>query len=225
MTDILIMKNIEKSFTQGDKKLDILQGVNLTLSSGTVTALVGKSGAGKSTLLQIAGLLDDADSGTISIGGDVTEGLGKEQRAALRGRHLGFVYQFHHLMPDFSAQENVSMPLLIQGISKREALDRSRDMLSRMGLEDRLEHRPSQLSGGEKQRVAIARGLVHGPKLLLADEPTGNLDENTSERVLDALLDIVEKTGVAALIATHDRRMAKKLTRTIELSQGQLHNL
>lgn len=223
MSNSLILTDIHKSFTQGGRTLDILKGISLTLEAGTVTALVGQSGAGKSTLLQIAGLLDDCDSGVIELDGVASQHLGAEARAAIRAQNLGFIYQFHHLLPDFSALENVMMPLLILGESRKKAKEKAAEFLGQMGLEDRVDHSPAKLSGGEKQRVAIARALVHRPKVLLADEPTGNLDEETGGRVLKALLDIVEQTGVAALIATHDRAMAKTFDRTLELSHGHLH--
>ncbi|WND02395.1 ABC transporter ATP-binding protein [Temperatibacter marinus] len=225
MTSILELKAIHKSFTQAGKTLEILKAIDLSLASGTVTALVGHSGAGKSTLLQIAGLLDQADGGKIMLSGHEIQQESKENLADIRATELGFVYQFHHLLPDFTALENVMMPLLIQNKATKTAREKAADMLQKVGLGERLDHRPAQLSGGEQQRVAIARALVHEPKLLLADEPTGNLDEDTSERVLEALLEIVQKTGVAALIATHDRAMAKKMTTTVELSHGKLQLL
>lgn len=222
MTDILTLKGVSKTFHQGHKSLQILDQVDLSLSDKTITALVGKSGAGKSTLLQITGLLDQLDSGTILIKGQDVSRLSADGRADVRSRNIGFVYQAHHLMPDFTAIENAMMPMLIQGQGRKLAYEKAAMTLERLGLADRFEHRPSQLSGGEQQRVAIARALSHGPDILLADEPTGNLDESTSERVMDLLLEVVKENGIAAFIATHDRKLAASMDKTMELSHGKL---
>ena len=219
---ILKLKNVTKTFHQGEKTLEILKGVNLELRRGEVVSLVGASGTGKSTLLQIAGLLDHPTSGEIWIGDCEAQSSGDDKRTALRLNDLGFVYQFHHLLPDFTALENVSMPMIIAGVAKGAVKKRASERLADLGLEDRLEHYPSQLSGGEQQRVAIARAIANEPTILFADEPTGNLDEATSARVMTKLIDTVRKTGLAAIIATHDHSIAEKMDRKLTLSEGKL---
>ncbi len=220
----LVLKGIKKSYEQGGRHLDILNGTNLNVQYGTITALVGQSGSGKSTLLHIAGLLDRAEEGEIFIGGNEVSKLNDAARTKVRLSDLGFVYQFHHLMPDFTAIENAEMPLKIAGVDKDEARDRAERLLGKLGLEDRLHHVPGELSGGEQQRVAIARSLIHKPKVLLADEPTGNLDAETSELVMQALLDLVHETGIAAVIATHDMTLAMKMDNVLKLKEGELNS-
>lgn len=223
MSDVILkLKNITKSFVQGEKTLEILKGVNLELKRGEVVSLVGASGTGKSTLLQIAGLLDHPTSGEIWIGDCEAQSSSDDKRTALRLNDLGFVYQFHHLLPDFTALENVSMPMIIAGVAKGAVKKRARERLAELGLADRVEHYPSQLSGGEQQRVAIARAIANEPAILFADEPTGNLDEATSARVMTKLIETVRSTGLAAIIATHDHSIAEKMDRMLTLSEGQL---
>ena len=223
MNDVVLkLKGITKSFHQGDKTLDILRGVDLELKRGEVVSLVGASGTGKSTLLQIAGLLDHPTSGEIFIGDVAAHTAPDDQRTALRLGELGFVYQFHHLLPDFTAFENVAMPMMVDGVPKKIIKKLASERLMELGLTERLDHYPSQLSGGEQQRVAIARAIANEPSILLADEPTGNLDEATSKRVMDKLLETVRRTGLAAIVATHDRSIAEKMDRTLTLSEGRL---
>lgn len=215
---------IERAFRQGHKVVEVLRGIDLSVQSGELVALVGASGSGKSTLLQIAGLLDQTDEGSVYISGGEATKLKDEARAKLRQQSLGFVYQFHHLLPDFTAVENVAMALRIGGTSEKEANERAQEILVRVGLEERLDHTPSELSGGEQQRVAIARALVGDPVLLLADEPTGNLDEATAGKVFDLFVELVRERGLAALIATHDVTLAAKMDRRLTLREGVLHS-
>jgi len=219
---VLEIKALTRHFMSGEKRLEILRGVDLSLIAGEVVALVGASGTGKSTLLQIAGLLDQPTSGEVWIGGAEVSGAGDKTRTALRSSDLGFVYQSHHLLSDFTAHENVMVPMLIAGVSRKQAADEAGDLLGKLGLGDRLEHAPAKLSGGEQQRVAIARAMANKPKILLADEPTGNLDEKTSERVMETLLKAVRDTGLAAIIATHDSHIARRMDRVLTLSEGVL---
>lgn len=221
-SSVLALEQIHKDFVQGPKTLHVLRGIDLTVTKGELVALVGSSGSGKSTLLQIAGLLDHPTSGTVAIAGKDTAGLKEDDRAAIRRQELGFVYQFHHLLPDFTARENVELAARIAGESPSAATEAAMDVLSAMGLSDRTHHTPAELSGGEQQRVAIARALVAKPDLLLADEPTGNLDEDTAQRVFDLFVSIVRDRGLAAVIATHDKSLAAKMDRQISLSSGQL---
>ncbi len=201
----------------------MLRGAELSLAGGEIVALVGPSGAGKSTLLHIAGLLEQPDGGTITVAGQRCDGLGDGPRTALRRSAIGFVYQFHHLLPEFSAIENVVLPQMIAGQPRAAARQRGRDLLARVGLAGRLEHRPAQLSGGEQQRVAIARALANAPKVLIADEPTGNLDHTTSDSVFEMLLvEVVRSTGVGALIATHNLDLAARMDRVVEMRDGVL---
>ena len=213
---------ISKSFTQGSIKLDVLQDVDFNIMPNEIVALIGPSGSGKSTLLQIAGLLEKPDEGEIFLDGgqclDYDDGL----RTELRRDYLGFVYQYHNLLPDFSALENVMLPQLIKGIKYAAAKEKAEWLLDRLGLSERLSHRPAEMSGGEQQRVAIARAIANTPKLLLADEPTGNLDPQTSEQVFGELLSIVKETGLSALIATHNMDLAKKMDRKVMLKEGHL---
>ncbi|WP_417463606.1 ABC transporter ATP-binding protein [Kordiimonas sp.] len=220
---VLKLEGIEKAFRQGHKVVEVLKGIDLTIQAGELVGLVGASGSGKSTLLQIAGLLDPTDSGVVSIVGMNATSLKDDARSGLRQSQLGFVYQFHHLLPDFTAVENVAMALRIGGVAEKVANEQAAELLVRVGLEDRLEHAPSELSGGEQQRVAIARALIGNPVLLLADEPTGNLDENTAGRVFELFVELVRERGLSALIATHDTTLAAKMDRRLILREGTLH--
>lgn len=218
----LELKKVVKSFKQGGQKLDVLRGVDMDIAAGEVVALLGPSGSGKSTLLQIAGLLDKPTKGDIYLDGQKCSKLGDAMRTALRRDYLGFVYQYHNLLPDFDATENVMLPQLIAGVKTKEAEERAKWLLSRLKLERRLKHRPAELSGGEQQRVAIARALANAPKLLLADEPTGNLDPKTAEIVFAELISIVKETGLSALIATHNFELADRMDRKVKLEEGRL---
>ncbi|MGI9398836.1 MAG: ABC transporter ATP-binding protein [Paracoccaceae bacterium] len=220
---ILSMNNICKSYkTNGLEKLMVLQSVDLNIATGDLIGLTAPSGAGKSTLLHICGLLDTSDSGKINFLGQDIQKASDKTRTLIRRRDIGFVYQFHHLLPEFSALENIVLPQLINGEKPQQASHRSIELLKLVGLENRASHRPAQLSGGEQQRVAFCRAVANKPKLLLADEPTGNLDEKTSDIVFDALLSLVELSGMAALIATHNENLAKKMNRRISLKSGKL---
>ena len=220
---ILSMNNICKSYTtNGLEKLMVLQSVDLNIATGDLIGLTAPSGAGKSTLLHICGLLDTSDSGKINFLGQDIQKASDKTRTLIRRRDIGFVYQFHHLLPEFSALENIVLPQLINGEKPQQASQRAIELLKLVGLENRASHRPAQLSGGEQQRVAFCRAVANKPKLLLADEPTGNLDEKTSEIVFDALLSLVELSGMAALIATHNENLAKKMNRRISLKSGKL---
>lgn len=218
----LRLENIRRSFTQGKEALHVLDGAELAIQPGEIVALVGPSGAGKSTLLHIAGLLERPDGGEVWLAGQPCGKLSETKRTQLRRSHLGFVYQYHHLLPEFSAVENVILPQMIAGISRKAASVRALDLLDRMGLKPRAEHRPGQLSGGEQQRVAICRALANQPKVLLADEPTGNLDPHSADGVFAQLLHLVRSTGVAALIATHNPDLAKRMDRVVRLAEGKL---
>lgn len=220
---ILSMNNICKSYTtNGLEKLMVLQSVDLNIATGDLIGLTAPSGAGKSTLLHICGLLDTSDSGKINFLGQDIQKASDKTRTLIRRRDIGFVYQFHHLLPEFSALENIVLPQLINGEKPQQASHRAIELLKLVGLENRAPHRPAQLSGGEQQRVAFCRAVANKPKLLLADEPTGNLDEKTSDIVFDALLSLVELSGMAALIATHNENLAKKMNRRISLKSGKL---
>ncbi len=221
----LELKKVVKSFKQGSQTLDVLRGVDLDIMPGEIVALIGPSGSGKSTMLQIAGLLDKPSGGDIYLDGQNCSKLGDAMRTSLRRDYLGFVYQYHNLLADFDATENVMLPQLIGGTSMKEAKEKSQWLLSRLGLEKRLKHRPAELSGGEQQRVAIARALANAPKLLLADEPTGNLDPKTAEVVFAELLSIVKETHLSALIATHNFELADKMDRRVRLEDGKLIDL
>jgi len=220
--DGLRLAGIRRRFSQGKETLDVLRGVDLTLRAGEIVALVGPSGAGKSTLLHIAGLLERPDEGEIHLAGTAVTNLGDSERTRLRRLHLGFVYQYHHLLPEFSAVENVILPQMIAGLSRRAARVRALALLDRVGLAPRADHRPGQLSGGEQQRVAICRALANAPRVLLADEPTGNLDPHTAETVFAELLGVVRGSGVAALIATHNPDLARRMDRAVTLREGVL---
>jgi lipoprotein-releasing system ATP-binding protein len=220
MSEALKLDAITRSFTQGPRTVEVLTGADLAVQPGEIVALVAPSGGGKSTLLQIAGLLDTPTSGTVSIEGQVFSGLDDSARTDARRRLLGFVYQFHHLLPDFSAEENLAIPLMAAGRDKAAALTRAAELLDRVGLTERRGHQPAELSGGEQQRVAICRALANNPRVLLADEPTGNLDPETAGRVFDMLLEVVRETGLAALIATHNHDLAGRMDRTVRLEGG-----
>lgn len=213
---------IERRYQQGNATLDILRGAELALWSGQSVALIAPSGAGKSTLLHIAGLLEQPDAGEVYVNGVATSHLSDTERTALRRTEIGFVYQFHHLLPEFSAEENVMLPQMIRGLGKTEARKRAVELLTYLGLKERLAHRPAQLSGGEQQRVAIARAVANAPRVLLADEPTGNLDPRTAAHVFNALTQLVRASGLAALIATHNMELAEKMDRRITLQDGHL---
>ncbi|MBV9860602.1 MAG: ABC transporter ATP-binding protein [Alphaproteobacteria bacterium] len=218
----LELRGVRRVFQQGGTALAVLNGVDLRLSPGEMVALVGPSGAGKSTLLHVAGLLEKPDGGAVLIQGRDCGGLSDERRTLLRRRALGFVYQFHHLLPEFSALENVVLPQMIAGVSRGRARERAVTLLEQVGLAARLDHRPARLSGGEQQRVAIVRALANQPVILLADEPTGNLDHATGASVTDTLIAIVRNTGLAALIATHNLELAHRLDRIVVLEEGHL---
>ena len=220
--EILSLKGIERTFSQGKKKLEVLRNSDLSLNEGEIVALVGPSGSGKSTLLHIAGLLEKPDAGSISICGVICSDLDDDDRSLLRREQIGFVYQYHHLLPEFTALENIIIPQIIAGMSKKEARNRAEEILDWLGLSDRSSHRPARLSGGEQQRIAIGRALSNAPRLLIADEPTGNLDPNTANEVFDILLRLVRGSGLTALIATHNHHMASRMDRVIALIDGQL---
>ena len=223
MNDVLICEQLEKCYNRGKpNEITVLKGLDLTIPKGQVVALVAPSGAGKSTLLHIAGLLDTPDSGRVLIDGEDLTGARDGKRTAARREKLGFVYQFHHLLPEFSAVENIALPQLANGVSRKAAEERAKDLLSRVGMAGRMDHRPSALSGGEQQRVAFCRALANGPSLLLADEPTGNLDPATSDTVFDVLMGLVRETGLSALIATHNMELAAKMDRVLHLDNGAL---
>lgn len=220
-TAIVTLNNIRHCYQEGQAgELEVLKNIDLSIEPGEIVALVGQSGTGKSTLLHIAGLLDQATSGTIEIEGRDCSALNDDKRTQIRRDTVGFVYQFHHLLPEFTAEENVILPQLAAGTSKEQAIERARDLLTKSGLAKRLHHRPNQLSGGEQQRVAIARALANKPKLILADEPTGNLDVKTADTVFDLFLDIVRGEGSGALIATHNPELAKRMDRTLTIKGG-----
>ncbi len=223
MSDAVVhLTNVARSFEQGGVTIEVLRGVNLTVAPGEIVALLGPSGSGKSTMLQAVGLLEGGFSGSISIAGTQASDLSAAERTTLRRDHLGFIYQFHHLLPDFSALENVILPQLLIGVKRKAAADRAEELLTALGLEHRMTHRPSQLSGGEQQRVAVARALANKPQLVLADEPTGNLDEATSDRVLGEFLELVRGQGSSALVATHNERLAARMDRVVRLHEGRL---
>ncbi|KHK90999.1 ABC transporter ATP-binding protein [Novosphingobium malaysiense] len=219
---VVRLTDVTRSFEQGGVTIDVLRGVNLAVAPGEIVALLGPSGSGKSTMLQAIGLLEGGFGGRIEIAGIDASNLGKNDRAAVRRDHIGFVYQFHHLLPDFNAIENVVLPQLITGKPRAECEARAKELLTALGLGQRLEHRPSKLSGGEQQRVAVARALANRPHLVLADEPTGNLDEATADVVLRQFLSLVREEGSAALVATHNERLAAQMDRVVRLHDGVL---
>ncbi len=219
---VVRLTDLTRSFEQGGVRIDVLRGINLSVAPGELVALLGPSGSGKSTLLQAVGLLEGGFGGKIEIGGADATSLSSDARTALRRDRIGFVYQFHHLLPDFNALENVVLPQLIAGTEQGGAEARARELLSALGLAERLDHRPSQLSGGEQQRVAVARALANKPALVLADEPTGNLDEATADKVLAQFLELVRGQGSATLVATHNERLAARMDRVVRLHEGVL---
>ena len=221
----LELRGVRRVFKQAGTELRVLNGVDLSLREGEIVALVGPSGAGKSTLLHVAGLLERPDGGAVMIDGEDCGGLSDERRTLLRRSEIGFVYQFHHLLPEFSALENVMLPQMIAGLARGRAREKARGLLAQVGLAPRAGHRPARLSGGEQQRVAIVRALANDPKILLGDEPTGNLDHATGESVLATLLDLVRHSGLAALIATHNLELARRLDRVVVLEDGRLKAL
>lgn len=219
---IVSLRDLRRTFEQGGQRIEVLRGVNLDIMPGEIVALLGPSGSGKSTMLQAVGLLEGGFEGSIAIAGERAEKLASDERTRIRREHLGFVYQFHHLLPDFNATENVVMPQMVAGVDKAVATVRAEQLLTDLGLGHRLTHRPNQLSGGEQQRVAVARALANQPTLVLADEPTGNLDETTSDTVLGQFLELVRGEGSAALVATHNERLASRMDRVVRLHEGVL---
>lgn len=222
---VLVLDGLKRTFHQGAREIRVLDDASLALHPGQAVALVGPSGAGKSTLLHIAGLLETPDAGRVVVSGQDCARMNDAERTAIRRTHMGFVYQFHQLLPEFSALENVVLPQMISGTAVSSARKRARDLLELLGLADRLDHRPAELSGGEQQRTAIARALANQPRLLLADEPTGNLDPSTSGRVFADLMDLIEHTGVSALIATHNMDLAARMHRVVQLAEGRLQEV
>ena len=218
----LELRGVVRSYRQAGTLLPVLRGVSLALFPGEIVALVGPSGAGKSTLLHAAGLLERPDAGEVLLGGRSCGGMPDAQRTAIRRAQLGFVYQFHHLLPEFSALENVMLPQMIAGVSRAKARARAQELLAMVGLAARADHRPARLSGGEQQRVAVVRALANAPRVLLGDEPTGNLDIHTAAEVMAALIDIVRRTGLAALIATHNLDLARQMDRVLSLEEGKI---
>ena len=213
---------VHRTFEQGGNRLEVLRGASLTVMPGEIVALVGPSGSGKSTLLHLAGLLEKPDSGEVYVAGEQCSRLSEHRQTDLRSKHLGFVYQYHHLLPEFSAAENIVVPQMIAGIARGDAMDRAKQLLDSLGLAERYDHRPGLLSGGEQQRVAIARALANKPALLLADEPTGNLDPHTADSVFDALLTLSKDHGLAGLVATHNPDLAQRMDRIVRLDDGVL---
>ena len=221
-TSVVKLTGLTRSFEQGGVRIDVLRGIDLEVRPGEIVALLGPSGSGKSTMLQAIGLLEGGFGGRIEISGTDATSLNGDERTVLRRDRIGFVYQFHHLLPDFNAAENVIIPQMIAGQSRAEAQARAEELLTALGLGERLDHRPSQLSGGEQQRVAVARALANRPALVLADEPTGNLDEATADKVLVQFLELVRGQGSAAMVATHNERLAKAMDRVYRLHEGKL---
>jgi lipoprotein-releasing system ATP-binding protein len=222
MNEVLEVKGLRRSFVQGGVTIDVLRGIDLEVRQGEIVALLGPSGSGKSTLLQAVGLLEGGFEGSIRIAGEEVAELSDGNRTRVRRDTLGFVYQFHHLLPDFTALENVVIPQLVKGATREQAEERARSLLATLGLAERVTHRPSKLSGGEQQRVAVARALANRPALVLADEPTGNLDEATADIVFTEFLRLVHDEGSAALVATHNERIAAKMDRVLRLHEGVL---
>ena len=226
MTDgntVLRCRAVKRHFSEGGSVLEVLDGIDLEVASAERVAIVGTSGSGKTTLLQILGGLDDPDDGEVFVGGQPMHGQHELSKAELRNRYIGFVYQFHHLLPEFTAEENVAMPLLIRREAKPVALAQARELLSRVGLGERLTHKPGELSGGERQRAAVARALIASPKLVLADEPTGNLDAGNGEHVLQLMLELNKELQTSLVIVTHDESIAARMDRTLVLENGRLH--
>ena len=222
---VLEARGVRKSFHQGPREVRVLENINMTLAAGESLAIVGSSGAGKSTLLHILGGLDRPDAGEVFIDGASMWGLKAAERSNVRNHSLGFVYQFHHLLPEFSAMENVAMPLLIRGLSIESARDKAIDLLNRVGLAERLTHKPGELSGGERQRAAVARALVGNPRVILGDEPTGNLDERTADHVYGLMLELNQELKTSLLLVTHSKKLAARMDRQLELRMGCLQEL
>lgn len=222
MSNVLKLQEVMRTYRTESDELPVLRGVDMEINGGEPVALIGPSGSGKSTLLHISGLLDSPQGGSITIAGTDASHASDAVRTRLRNQHIGFIYQFHNLLPELTAEENVMMPQLIAGVKAAAAKTRAQELLARLGLAERVKHLPAQLSGGEQQRVAIARALANKPKLILADEPTGNLDPHTSDSVTQLLLDIAREEQVAMLIATHNMTLAKRLTRAVTLRDGKL---
>ncbi|HEU4804526.1 MAG TPA: ABC transporter ATP-binding protein [Nitrobacter sp.] len=222
---VVYLHDIKRQYTQGETRLTILDGTKLALWAGQSVALVAPSGSGKSTLLHIAGLLESPDAGEVYIGGTATSGLSDVERTRIRRTDVGFVYQSHHLLPEFTALENVMLPQMIRGLRRSETIKRAREILDYLGLGDRVTHRPAELSGGEQQRVAIARAVANAPRVLFADEPTGNLDPHTADHVFKALMQLVKATRVAMLIATHNMELADRMDRRVSLDNGHVVEL
>jgi lipoprotein-releasing system ATP-binding protein len=221
----IFLHQVERRYQQGGNELQILRGADLAIWPGQSVALIAPSGAGKSTLLHLAGLLEKPDAGEVYLGQEATAHMDDSARTTLRRLDIGFVYQFHHLLPEFSAAENVMLPQMIRGLSKKQAMERSVQLLQYLGLGARANHRPGELSGGEQQRVAIARAVANSPRVLLADEPTGNLDPRTADHVFGALTDLVRLSGLAALIATHNLELARRMDRRVTLREGRIVEL
>jgi lipoprotein-releasing system ATP-binding protein len=222
---VLRLEAIERRYGRGETTIEVLNGVELSLKAGESVALIAPSGAGKSTLLHVAGLLERPDAGEVHVGGRPTSAMNDEGRTALRRSEIGFVYQFHHLLPEFSALENVVLPQMIAGLKRAEAAARARELLGFLGLGARESHRPAELSGGEQQRVALARAVANAPRILLADEPTGNLDPKTADHVFDTLTSLVKASRVAALVATHNLDLAARMDRRVTLREGRVEEL
>lgn len=222
MNNVVELIDVRRTFVQGDVTIEVLRGVDLVVGKGELVALLGPSGSGKSTMLQAVGLLEGGFSGSIKLDGEEVSSAGVDRQTEIRRQKLGFVYQFHHLLPDFDALENVVLPQLIADASPEDAIERATHLLTQLGLSERLHHRPSKLSGGEQQRVAVARALANRPKLVLADEPTGNLDEHTADIVLGEFMALVREQGSSAIVATHNERLAAKMDRVVRLKDGRL---
>jgi lipoprotein-releasing system ATP-binding protein len=222
MNNVVELINVRRKFVQGDVTIEVLRGVDVVVGKGELVALLGPSGSGKSTMLQAVGLLEGGFSGSIKLDGEEVSSAGVDRQTEIRRQKLGFVYQFHHLLPDFDALENVVLPQLIADATPEDAVQRATHLLTQLGLAERLHHRPSKLSGGEQQRVAVARALANRPKLVLADEPTGNLDEHTADIVLGEFMALVRKQGSSAIVATHNERLAAKMDRVVRLKDGRL---
>jgi len=223
MSEVVIRcRGVERSFDQGRRALQVLKGIDVEIARAERVAIVGASGVGKSTLLQIMGGLDDPTAGEVWVAGQRIDRASEAERGRIRNRHLGFIYQFHHLLPEFSAVENVALPLMIAGQPAATARADAAELLARVGLGARLEHKPGELSGGERQRAAVARALIHRPDCVLADEPTGNLDEATADSVYDLMLELNREFGIGFVVVTHDRALAARMDRTLEMTRGQL---
>lgn len=221
---VLVCRSIVRRFREGDSTLEVLSGIDLAVAESELLAIVGASGSGKTTLLQIMGGLDDPTSGEVLVDGQSIANIDEKQKSAMRNKFIGFVYQFHHLLPEFTAQENVAMPLLIRRMAKEDAMQKAADLLARVGLEGRLDHKPGELSGGERQRAAVARALITRPKLVLADEPTGNLDAGNGQHVLKLMLELNREFDTSLVIVTHDQGVAAQMDRVLVLENGRLHD-